>query len=127
MKQFFLAAGAALALLAAPASAQKLAPMAPMASCCAKPVAATETFAMLASSEEFVNSHETPRPYTYAGAGETIAFKTSDGTDGHGFEIKSATPSNKYLFVIHEYWGLNDYIKKETAQYAQERIGRAHV
>ncbi|WP_071891268.1 dienelactone hydrolase family protein [Hymenobacter sp. PAMC 26628] len=126
MKQFFLAAGAALALLATPASAQKaqkLAPMAPMASCCVKPVAATETFAMLASSEEFVNSHDTPLPYTYQGAGETIAFKTSDGTDGHGFEIKSATPSNKYLFVIHEYWGLNDYIKKEAAQYAQELPG----
>ena len=120
MKQFFFVAGAVLALATAPAVAQKLAPMAPMASCCAKPVAATETFAMLASSKEFVSSHETPRSYTYEGVGEAIEFKTSDGTPGHGFEIKSAKPSAKYLFVIHEYWGLNDYIKKEVAQYAQE-------
>jgi len=98
------------------ASAQK------MASCCARP-AATEVFAMLATNKDFSGGHDAPLPYEYQGTGAMIEFKTPDGSTGHGFEIKSAKPSNKYLFVIHEWWGLNDYIKKEAATYAAELPG----
>ena len=88
-----------------------------VAKCCARP-AATEAFAMLASSQEFSGGHEAPLPYEYQGEGSMMEFKTPDGSSGRGFEIKSAKPSNKYLFVIHEWWGLNDYIRKEAATYA---------
>ena len=97
-----------------------------MASCCARPTAgthATEVFAMLATDKDFSGGHDSPLPYDYQGEGQTITFKTADGKTGSGFEIKSATPSTKYLFVIHEWWGLNDYIRKETATYAQELPG----
>ncbi|MEO5571229.1 MAG: dienelactone hydrolase family protein, partial [Bacteroidia bacterium] len=30
------------------------------------------------------------------------------------FEVKADKPTNNYLFVIHEWWGLNDYIKQEA-------------
>ncbi|MBH8557335.1 dienelactone hydrolase family protein [Hymenobacter negativus] len=114
-----LTLGAALLSLSFSASAQQ------MASCCARPAAnlsasATEAFAMLASDKDFSGGHDAPLPYSYAGEGKMIEFKTPDGTPGHGFEIKSAKPSNKYLFVIHEWWGLNDYIKKEAATFANE-------
>ena len=117
-----LTLGTALLSLAFSASAQQ------MASCCAKPAAnlsasATEAFAMLAADKDFSGGHDAPLPYTYLGAGKEIEFKTADGTPGHGFEIKSATPSTKYLFVIHEWWGLNDYIKKEAAAFANEMPG----
>jgi len=92
-------------------------------SCCAKPTNATEAFAMLASNEDFSGGHDAPLPYTYEGEGQTIEFKTPDGKNAHGFEIKSSTPSNKYLFVIHEWWGLNDYIKKESSTFANELKG----
>ncbi|HEX8350684.1 MAG TPA: dienelactone hydrolase family protein [Hymenobacter sp.] len=92
-------------------------------SCCAKPTTATEAFAMLASNDEFAGGHDAPLPYTYEGEGQNVEFKTPDGKTGHGFEIKSSTKSNKYLFVIHEWWGLNDYIKKETASYAKDLPG----
>jgi carboxymethylenebutenolidase len=92
-------------------------------SCCTKPATATEVFAMLASNEDFSGGHDAPLPYTYAGEGEPIEFKTPDGQTGKGFEIKSTTRSDKYLFVIHEWWGLNDYIKKEAAQYAKDLPG----
>jgi len=94
-------------------------------SCCARPGGpnATEAFAMLATDKDFSGGHDAPLPYSYAGDGQAITFKTTDGQTGHGFEIKSAKPSNKYLFVIHEWWGLNDYIKKEAATYAQEMPG----
>ncbi|UOG76676.1 dienelactone hydrolase family protein [Hymenobacter tibetensis] len=94
-------------------------------SCCVKPASqnATEAFAMLATNEDFSGGHDAPLPYTYAGTGQAIEFKTPDGQTGKGFEIKSATTSNKYLFVIHEWWGLNDYIKQEAAKYAQDLPG----
>src|SRR6476469_955390 len=98
------------------ASAQK------MASCCARP-AATEVFAMLATNKDFSGGHDAPLPYEYQGTGAMIEFKTPDGSSGEGFEIKSAKPSNKYLFVIHEWWGLNDYIKREAATFASEMPG----
>jgi len=94
-------------------------------SCCARPTTAnaTEAFAMLATDKDFSGGHDAPLPYSYEGDGQMITFKTTDGQTGHGFEIKSAKPSTKYLFVIHEWWGLNDYIKKEAATYAQEMPG----
>jgi carboxymethylenebutenolidase len=117
-----LTLSAALLSLTFSASAQK------MASCCARPAAdlsasATEAFAMLATDKDFSGGHDSPLPYVYEGAGKEIEFKTADGKPGHGFEIKSAKPSNKYLFVIHEWWGLNDYIKKEAATFANELPG----
>jgi carboxymethylenebutenolidase len=115
MKKAFLIC-AALFGAAFSASAQQ------MASCCARP-AATEVFAMLATNKDFSGGHDAPLPYEYQGAGAMIEFKTPDGRTGRGFEIKSATPSNKYLFVIQEWWGLNDYIKKEAATYAAELKG----
>ena len=116
----FLTLSAALLSGAFSASAQK------MASCCARPAnagAATEAFALLASNKDFSGGHDAPLPYRYTGAGQTVTFKTPDGQTGQGFEIKSAKLSAKYLFVIHEWWGLNDYIKKEAATYAAELPG----
>ncbi|WP_133273313.1 dienelactone hydrolase family protein [Hymenobacter radiodurans] len=109
---------AALLSVATAASAQTTA-----LSCCAKPAVATETFAMLASNTDFSGGHDAPLPYSYEGEGTMVKFKTADGQTGQGFEIKSATPSKKYLFVIHEWWGLNDYIKKEAAAFARELPG----
>ena len=84
---------------------------------------ATEVFAMLATDKDFSGGHDAPLPYEFKGAGNMIEFKTADGSTAKGFEIKSAKPSNKYLFVIHEWWGLNDYIKKEAATFAAEMPG----
>jgi carboxymethylenebutenolidase len=121
MKKLLLLAAAALAFSTAAAQG----PTATVLSCCARPAttSATEAFAMLATDKDFSGGHDAPLPYSYAGEGQMIEFKTTDGQTGHAFEIKSAKPSNKYLFVIHEWWGLNDYIKKEAAAYAQEMPG----
>ena len=117
-----LTLGALALSLTFSASAQK------MASCCARPAgnlsaSATEAFAMLATDKDFSGGHDAPLPYEFKGEGKMIEFKTPDGSTGKGFEIKSAKPSNKYLFGIHEWWGLNDYIKKEAATFAAEMPG----
>lgn len=91
-----------------------------MAACCA-PVAATEQFAMLANDKKFVMSHEAPLPFIYHSAnGTDITFKTADGKDAHGWMVKAQKQTNYYLFVLHEWWGLNDYIKQQTEKLSTE-------
>lgn len=77
----------------------------------------------MASSALFVSNHESPLPYHYTGAGDAITFPVAGGAAGKGFLIKSATKSDKWLLVIQEWWGLNDYIKREAARYARELPG----
>ena len=48
-------------------------------SCCTKPAAATEAFAMLANDDAFVGGHDAPLPYTYQGAGNLVSYPTPDG------------------------------------------------
>lgn len=94
-------------------------------SCCA--VSATAQFAMLAKDESFKASHMEPVPFKFvAEKGKFVTFKTSDGTDGRAFEVKAAKATNKYIFMIHEWWGLNDYIQRETEK-LQEELGDVNV
>jgi carboxymethylenebutenolidase len=83
-------------------------------SCCQKP-GSTETFAMLTTDEQFVATHLDPNPYTLENPlGKDIEFAVAGGMNGHAYELKAAKPTNNYVLVIHEWWGLNDYIKKES-------------
>lgn len=82
--------------------------------CCAKP-SSTEVFAVLTHDQKFVDTHLEPIPFALQNQmGKMISFKSPDGREAYGYEIKSETPSNSYVFVIHEWWGLNDYIKQES-------------
>ncbi len=71
------------------------------ASCCTKPSAVSQTFALLVKSDKnFVAKHENPLPYTHRSAvGKMITFKTPDGQTGNGYELKAAKKTNNYLFV----------------------------
>lgn len=82
--------------------------------CCAKPTA-TKRFALLAADKNFRMAHANPLKTHYQSAiGKTITYKTPDGNQASAFEFKAKRPTNNYLFVIHEWWGLNDYVKKES-------------
>jgi carboxymethylenebutenolidase len=88
-------------------------------SCCA--ASATEAYAQNASDKNFRMKHNEPLPFTYNSEnGKDITFKTGDGKTGHGWEVKSEKPSKYYLFVIHEWWGLNDYIKRTSEQLGKD-------
>ncbi len=100
----------ALALIGYTAQAQKH-------SCCQP--AATEAFAMLGAKSDFQSAHLAPEPISFEPTtGKMITFKTNGGKDGNAFQVNSASPSSHYLYVFHEWWGLNDYIKKETEELA---------
>jgi len=84
--------------------------------CCAKP-SATQQFAMLASSKKFVMSHAKPKPFHFQSAiGKAITYPTPDGKTADAFEFRAKRPTYNYILVIHEYFGMNDYVKKESEQ-----------
>ncbi len=87
-------------------------------SCCVK---ATDQFANMAKDKKFRDEHAEPLPFEYvAKRGADINYKLTDGTTAHAFEIKAEKTNANYLFVIHEWWGLNDYIKQESERLADE-------
>jgi len=72
------------------------------------------------NEKTFKDAHEKPATIHPDLSGKMITYATEDGKKGSAYMIKSATNSDKYLFVIHEWWGLNDHIKKEAERYAKE-------
>lgn len=85
-------------------------------SCCEP--GAMDLYARNGGSQQFRGAHELPLPYVHiSDAGKDIYFKTSDGKDAHGWFLPAKTKSDHFLFVIHEWWGLNDHIKREAEKY----------
>jgi carboxymethylenebutenolidase len=100
--------------------------------CCHKTLyeqPAPDEFAMLASDKAFVLSHALPLPFKFRSeaGGEMMTFQTYDGKQANGFLIKAKKKSHKYLFVYQEWWGLNDYIKREAEKYYNEFDGKVNV
>ena len=94
--------------------------------CCAKP-ASTEAFAMLTHDKKFIDTHLEPLPFELENPmGKAITFKSADGKEAYGYEIKAVKPTNNYVFVIHEWWGLNDYVKQESEKWFTT-LGNANV
>ncbi|MGA2669214.1 MAG: dienelactone hydrolase family protein [Ignavibacteria bacterium] len=86
-----------------------------------------ETFVALAGDMDFKDAHSVPLPFKLAlEKGTMISFMTKDGNSANAYEVKSDKPSNKYILMFHEWWGLNDYIKKE-AETLQSSLGDVNV
>ena len=71
-----------------------------------------------ATKPGFAALHPVPKTFVLENPlGSTIQFPSTDGKDAQGYFIPAKKKSNKWLFVIQEWWGLNDYIKKEAENY----------
>lgn len=85
---------------------------------------ATKQFADLGSSETFQKEHQLPASGKVENAaGSWIEFNTPDQQAGRAYLVKSKVNSNKYLFLFHEWWGLNDNIIREAEEWAIELKG----
>ncbi|WP_338873997.1 dienelactone hydrolase family protein [Spirosoma sp. SC4-14] len=71
----------------------------------------------MAADPAFQQLHPAPLPFTYVGAGEMIKFPTPDGQSANAFFLKAKKPSNKWLLVYQEWWGLNDNIKQQAESF----------
>jgi carboxymethylenebutenolidase len=88
-------------------------------SCCAITVSSQN--AALAMNDKFASKHDVPATFKLEQPkGEVISFATKEGSNGNAYYIKSTKPTNKVLFVFHEWWGLNDNIKSMTERLAGE-------
>jgi carboxymethylenebutenolidase len=92
------------------------------------PGSTDEAFMAIAGTAEFGALHEVPTPLTLANPlGAMTLFNCADGQPGRGYLIKAKMPSNKYLIVIQEWWGLNDHIKQEADKYFEALDGQVNV
>lgn len=85
-----------------------------------------EDMADFVEDADFKAAHDTPRAANLSGKGEIIEIPVADGMPGNAFALMADTSSNKYLLVIHEWWGLNDNIKEE-AERLFEALDGVHV
>ncbi|MFI5171154.1 MAG: dienelactone hydrolase family protein [Chitinophagales bacterium] len=94
------------------------------ATCCS----AHDQFAGLTTDMAFVNKHDEPIPFTYFSEnGKMITFQCPDGKMANAFEIPAKKESDDYLFVFHEWWGLNDYIKEVSEKFYTDLDKKVNV
>lgn len=87
----------------------------------------TEKFKMMASDTDFMALHESPLPYVHASDnGEMVRFAAPDGNEAQGYLIRAAKPTDQWLFVFQEWWGLNDHIKREAEKLYHD-LGNVNV
>jgi carboxymethylenebutenolidase len=88
----------------------------------------TEKFAYFASNKDFNAAHAKPLPYVHKSqeGGKMITFKTPDRKDANGYFIEAKKKTNNWIFVFQEWWGLNEYIKKESDKLYKD-LGNVNV
>jgi len=92
--------------------------------CC---LSSTKEFALLGQDISFVISHQEPLPFKLSNPkGIIISFPCLDSNMANAYYIKGSKASKQYIFVIHEWYGLNDYIKQEADKLA-ERFPDTHI
>jgi carboxymethylenebutenolidase len=98
-------------------------------SCCQSPDAleATDQFAQFASNKSFNSNHPEPLDYKHISqVGKMITFEGSDGQVAAAYELRAAEETDNWIFVFHEWWGLNEYIKKESEKLYND-LGNVNV
>ncbi|HMN25014.1 MAG TPA: dienelactone hydrolase family protein [Ignavibacteriaceae bacterium] len=94
-------------------------------SCCS--TEKSVSFTSFSESKDFRDIHQVPAAFTLKEAkGKMITFKTKDGKTANAYFIKSERQSGKYIFIFHEWWGLNDYIKKESDE-LKTKLGDVNI
>ncbi len=88
----------------------------------------TEKFAMFASNKKFNGSHANPKPFVYVSqeGGKMIKIKCADGVDANAYVIMAKKETNNWVFVFQEWWGLNDYIKRQSEDLYRD-LGNVNV
>ncbi|MHB8637455.1 MAG: dienelactone hydrolase family protein [Fimbriimonadaceae bacterium] len=77
------------------------------------------------SDPAFLAVHGRPAPLHFvAKTGKDVHFKVAGGANAHGFYVPPARKAHSAVILVHEFWGLNDYIRRE-AERLNSRIGAA--
>ncbi|NME67290.1 dienelactone hydrolase family protein [Flammeovirga aprica] len=88
---------------------------------CHADIEAVRKFALFTEEAEFRKAHAMTRELnTQKFSGKRISFDVAGGKKGEAYFVSSKKKSNKYLFVFHEWWGLNDYVRNESDRLSKE-------
>lgn len=86
------------------------------ASCC-------DPMSPFAADPAFVAAHKAPLPLRFApSTGKEVTFDATDAKPAGGFYVAPKKPGAPAIVVIHEWWGLNDYVRRE-AETLNDRTG----
>jgi len=85
-----------------------------------------DNMAKFTEDEEFKKAHETPKKMDFAPRGIDLKYPTPDGKEGSAYALLNEKVQDKFVFVIHEWWGLNDHIKQEAERLFDE-LGNVNV
>ncbi|MBK9737815.1 MAG: dienelactone hydrolase family protein [Saprospiraceae bacterium] len=95
-------------------------------SCCK--MSSVQEFATLGKDLSFVMMHEEPLPFTlFNPKGKTIHFSVESGPVGQGYYIAGKKDVYKWIFVIQEWWGLNDFIRNEADKLHEKTFPDYHI
>lgn len=87
-----------------------------------------DAFKEEATTDMFASWHPGARKYLLdESIGETIQFNAPDGLQAQGWFLKSKKKSKNWVFVIQEWWGLNDNVKREALNIYKELGEKANV
>lgn len=86
-----------------------------------------DNMAQFVDAPGFAAFHPSPIDIEFAGKGTMASFPTPDGTQASGYLIQSKKPSDQWLFVYQEWWGLNDHIKQQADIFYDDLGGKVNV
>ena len=70
--------------------------------------------------KQFQKMHEKPGEIPFQPKGEEKWLPTISGVDARIYYVQPKKITGKVLFVFHEWWGLNDYIKRECDRFSEK-------
>lgn len=88
-------------------------------SCCQLEESATTTFAALANDAGFRNAHVLADAIATPDKGKMIRFAVPGADSANAYYVAATQPTQQYLVLFHEWWGLNDFVKREAEQRAE--------
>ncbi|MEO6831920.1 MAG: dienelactone hydrolase family protein [Chitinophagaceae bacterium] len=94
---------------------------------CCTPPSNTDGMIAMAKSDAFIKAHDAPEPLDYSQQrGSMISFNTLDGKKASAYYVPSPEAATRVLLLFHEWWGLNDYIRREADRW-QDSLGPVDV
>lgn len=96
-------------------------------SCCSLPgQGSNDAFVALAVDPSFKSQHDLRKSGVMElSQGEMIEYP-AEGRAANAFFIKAKNPTDNWVFVFHEWWGLNDFVKAEALKFYQD-LGNVNV
>ncbi len=82
----------------------------------------TQAFAKLADDPNFGIAHEDPQysKLVFQAKGEMITYPGAGGTSANAYVVASSTETKDILLVVHEWYGLNDFVKSESDMFSEK-------